>query len=71
MTMTAFATKRCGKCGKGGVIMVDEDQLFKWLTGSLIQEAFPFMDVSLREQMISGMHPECWDAIFADTDAGV
>lgn len=64
MTFTVYSTKRCSVCGKGGVISVDENKLFEWLRGSNIQEAFPEMPVELREQMISGIHPVCWNSIF-------
>lgn len=68
MTMTVYATRRCSHCGKSGFLSVDEDQLFDWLSGGLIHEAFPGMPAQLREQLLSGMHPECWDAVFAGAD---
>jgi hypothetical protein len=64
--ISAYATKPCPHCGKTGIISIDEDQLFKWLSGSLIQEAFPTLAPSLREQLMTGMHPECWQEIFAE-----
>lgn len=64
--ISAYATKPCPHCGKTGIISIDEDQLFKWLSGSLIQEAFPSLPSSLREQLMTGMHPECWEEVFAE-----
>ena len=62
--ISAYATKKCSHCGKGGIVMLDEEQLFKWLSGSLIQEAFPSLTPPIREQIMTGMHPECWAKIF-------
>jgi hypothetical protein len=28
--------------------------------GGLIQEAYPDLDKALREQMLTGTHPNCW-----------
>jgi hypothetical protein len=63
--ISVYATKRCGHCGKGGVLSIKEEQLFKWLSGTPIQEAFPELSIPLREQIISGIHPECWEKMFA------
>jgi hypothetical protein len=29
--------------------------------GALIQDAFPDLDKTLREQIVSGTHPACWE----------
>jgi hypothetical protein len=63
--ISAYATRKCSHCGKNGIIMLEEEQLFKWLSGSLIQEAFPNISAPIREQIMTGMHPECWTEIFA------
>jgi hypothetical protein len=62
--MTAFATRRCPVCYKTGTIMVDEKELFAYLRGEYVQDAFKSLTVPLREQIISGMHPKCWEAVF-------
>jgi ABC-type uncharacterized transport system YnjBCD ATPase subunit len=33
--------------------------------GALIQEAFSDLDKSLREQIVSGTHPKCWESMTA------
>ena len=40
--------------------MVDEKELFSYLRGNYVQEAFKTLTIPLREQIISGVHPECW-----------
>lgn len=38
--------------------------------GEYAQVAFPELDKALREQIISGTHPKCWEEMFAfDEDA--
>ena len=62
--MTLFATRRCPYCHKTGSIMVDENELFTYLRGEYVQRAFTSLSVPLREQIVSGMHPECWQEVF-------
>jgi len=62
--MTLFATRRCPYCHKTGSIMVDENELFLYLRGEYVQRAFSSLSVPLREQIVSGLHPECWQELF-------
>lgn len=57
-------TKPCIHCGETGTVAVKFDQLLKYAEGALIQDAFPDMPIQLREQIISGTHPECWEKMF-------
>jgi len=62
--MTVFATRRCPVCYKTGTVMVDEKELFTYLRGEYVQTAFKSLTVPLREQIISGVHPACWESVF-------
>lgn len=64
-----YATKRCVLCGKPGIVGVDENELFAYLRGNSAQESFKSLTIGLREQIISGTHPECWDLMFANEEA--
>ena len=64
--MTVFATRRCPVCYKTGTIMVDEKELFAYLRGEYVQVAFKSLTVPLREQIISGVHPKCWEEMFGN-----
>jgi len=64
--MTVFATRRCPVCYKTGTVMVDEKELFTYLRGEFVQTAFKTLSVPLREQIISGMHPDCWLSVFGE-----
>jgi len=59
-----YATRRCPVCTKTGIIDVKEDELFSYLRGNYAQEAFKSLTAPFREQIIGGMHPECWEATF-------
>lgn len=58
----------CIVCGHVEEMTVDYTSLKKWQNGTLIQEAFPDMPRSQREQLISGTCPDCWDKLWKDTD---
>lgn len=61
---TAYVTRRCPVCHKTGILMVEESELLHYLRGNLVQNSFTTMPASLREQIISGTHPECWEEMF-------
>ena len=54
-------TPTCGMCGEQGVVEVPAIGFLEWNFGKLAQEAFPDLNVALREQIISGTHPKCWE----------
>lgn len=62
--MTVYATRRCPVCLKTGSITVDENELFSYLRGNYVQEAFKSLSIPLREQIISGVHPQCWEELW-------
>ena len=62
--MTLYATRRCPVCHKTGSIMVDESELLQYLRGNYVRDSFKTMSAPLREQIITGTHPECWQAMF-------
>jgi hypothetical protein len=44
--------------------MVDEQELLHYLRGNYVQDSFKSMAAPLREQVITGTHPECWQQMF-------
>lgn len=56
-----YMTPRCGMCGEEGVVVVPYVGFLEWHFGKLIQDALPDLDLPTREQMISGLHPKCWN----------
>lgn len=61
-----YATRRCPVCLKTGFVDVKEDELFTYLRGEYVQRAFKSLTIPLREQIISGVHPDCWEATFGE-----
>lgn len=53
-------TPACPFCGKEGWITVSRRGVERILAGEPIQEALPSLDPSMREQIRSGTHPECF-----------
>ena len=57
-------TKPCIHCGMTGMLVVPGEQALAWANGAHVQTAFPNLDIALREQIISGIHPSCWTEMF-------
>lgn len=62
--MIKVQTKTCMHCMQDGHVEMtyDEYNTGKALyeKGALMQEAFPSLSLEMREQLISGTHPDCW-----------
>lgn len=63
-----FRTGACPYCGQHGSVRVTLDDQARRAAGELVQHAFPEMPAALREQIISGTHPACFDALFDDDE---
>ena len=61
-------TPKCNICGEQGTVEVPSVGFLQWNFGMLIQDAFPELDRSLREQMMSGIHPKCWAILTQDEE---
>lgn len=58
----------CASCKKRVEIPVTREGLEKRMQGEFIQDCFPEMDRSLAEMFISGICPECFDAMRDETE---
>lgn len=68
---TTVTTPRCFHCGKTGSVVVPTDAYAQWTAGhGPIQQFMAEMPEELREQLISGTHPECWDEMYPPDEAG-
>ena len=63
-TTYVVGTPQCIRCGKGGSVEVPMQGFLIRQLGGLIQDAYPDLDLALREQLISGTHPACWQELF-------
>ena len=64
-TTILMRTPTCVMCSKEGFVEVSSEGYMARKRGALIQEAFFDLDKSLREQIISGTHPKCWESMTA------
>ena len=62
-TTVLMRTPTCAMCGKGGFVEVSSEGYMARKKGALIQDAFPDVDKSLIEQIVSGTHPKCWESM--------
>lgn len=69
-TLITITTPKCFHCGLEGEVTVNPAGLAAYHRGEYAQVAFPELDKTLREQIISGTHPACWESMFSlDEDA--
>ena len=62
-------TKRCMLCHEEGEVEVNDEEWIAALTsGKHIQDAMPTTPAPIREQLMTGTHPQCWDAMFQDEE---
>jgi hypothetical protein len=64
-TTILMRTPICVMCSKEGFVEVSSEGYMARKRGALIQEAFFDLDKSLREQILSGTHPQCWESMTA------
>ncbi len=67
------APRACSVCGQRMMIRLtcNEDVigLMRWMYGrELIQVALPHWTPQMREVLISGTHPACWEQLFGGDD---
>lgn len=61
-------TRACSVCGKEGWVTVPSEVVDRLLNNEPIQDVLPDLDKGLREQIKTGIHPECWTKSFGTTD---
>lgn len=54
----------CPFCHNEHCVEVNENAYYRWQAGELIQNAMPDLSPTEREQLISGLCPECQEIIF-------
>lgn len=58
----------CVRCGKKKVYHLRPERVLAWRMGMLIQEALPELSAEDREFLISGLCPDCWNALWGSED---
>ena len=59
-------TLQCPFCGDYHKVSMNETTYYNWCSGELIQNAMPDMTPTEREQLISGLCPNCQEKIFGN-----
>jgi hypothetical protein len=62
----AVPTPTCFVCGNGGEVALTFDQFERLQGDGLMQDKLSEVSLDVREQLISGTHPACWDSIFGE-----
>jgi len=63
-TTTPYITPECQFCGLTGVVELTATEVAVLATGAPVQDAMPDRPAPSREQVRTGIHPECWTAMF-------
>lgn len=63
-TKMVIATPRCPQCGQADTMQILAEGYDRWVSGATIQDAFPDLTREVREQLLTGYHPACWDTAF-------
>lgn len=58
----------CPTCKDIAIITINQTDYEAWLSGTMIQDAFPYLSVEDRERLLSGYCPDCWDWIFGEDE---
>lgn len=60
---------QCVHCRKFRPVLLEGNAYYAYfMRGASLDQAFPYLNADQREILISGTHPECWNAIFGDED---
>ena len=69
ITNITFPTPPCIKCGERSLIPMPFDRYDRWqFGGQCVQNVFPDMSAELREVLVTGIHPGCWNEMFPEEE---
>lgn len=61
--------KKCGVCGEFTLIkMTDKDYDDYYFNGYYVQDVWANLSRDLREVIITGTHPKCWDSLWGECE---
>ena len=56
----------CPVCGRTHTVWCSREGFFRWQGGELVQDALPELSATEREQLLSGLCPECQAWLFGE-----
>lgn len=60
-------TPNCQVCFRTSQIRMPQDAYMRWVSGAMLQRAWPDGSPEEREMLITGLHPDCWDELVSDS----
>ena len=68
--LVSLETRACCMCGKSSTLLLDARSFAAWKSRWVwLQASFPEWSADQRELLITGTHPECWNALFPDEES--
>ena len=65
MNNIKYVNTKCPYCGKTSTLEMTNEQYEQYISGdSYIQNIFPNWSPAIREMLITGICPDCWNKIF-------
>lgn len=68
MNFDQFTIINCVECGNPEVIKFNIADYNAWRSGTLIQDAFPYLSPGQREMFKTAICPICWKNMFSFND---
>lgn len=66
--LVEYRPNPCIGCGVQAVLQVDAEKLRRWQAGEPLADVFADEDANFRETLMSGIHGDCFDAMFPERD---
>lgn len=67
--MHTIVTQPCMKCGKSSIVEITSKEYQRfYVQHEFLQDVFAHWTPDQRELLLTGTHPRCWDAMFAEDD---
>jgi hypothetical protein len=66
MASDYLVSTTCPICNEYDEVVVPLDGYLAWNKGALIQDAMPTVSVDVREQLMTGICPSCWEINFGE-----
>jgi len=61
-------TNPCIMCGETSTVKMLVHHYLEWQKGGLINMVCPEMPTEIREMLISGTHPDCWNKMIQEDE---
>lgn len=63
-----FVTRPCLHCHRTGIVEVDRVSAIRYMDGGSLHKCFGNESPAVREQILTGVHPDCWKVMFGNDE---